>query len=392
LLFLNQGAVVKQAQGKVIASHERFTFGPYPDRLDLQTLKEQGYDGVITLLHPSIPFERVLLTEERENAEDVGIELHSLPMLPWISDNHEALAEIRKLAAESEKRYYIHCYLGKHRADVAIQAAALAAGETIAQPQAEPLPDKLERGPLLAYREGQVIVGPFPTEEEWFAAILRAGVQEVVSVMDPVNPDYDRWNEQLRAAAADLGIRTASIPLASSAPDKDGVARIVSYLEESEHKVFVVGFHLGNWTWALDHALGGAVNFPVETFTKEQFERGPVGRSHERLLYGPLPTDEEMSALNAAKVKVFISLLDGNNPDNDGWIRLGEERAALYGLEYYAFSVSESDSAEAIRDVAEQIQPLLQDPNRTLYAYRFRSDEILNRIIDILSSYQGEPS
>ena len=43
---------------------ERFTFGAYPDARKIEELKDEGYDGVITLLNPKIPFERVLLKQE----------------------------------------------------------------------------------------------------------------------------------------------------------------------------------------------------------------------------------------------------------------------------------------------------------------------------------------
>lgn len=76
---------------------ERLAFGGYPDAEKLQELKSQGYDGVITLLNPSIPFEKVLLEREMENGKQVGIPIHSFPMLPWISENGDSLQGIERL-------------------------------------------------------------------------------------------------------------------------------------------------------------------------------------------------------------------------------------------------------------------------------------------------------
>jgi hypothetical protein len=135
---------------------ERLTFGAYPDEQKLEDLKSQGYDGVVTLLNPGIPFERVLLEGEKKAGEEVGIPVHSFPMLPWISENDDSLRGIERLVGDGEKRFYIHCYLGKHRVDLVRQTVA--PGE--ATEEDEPLPDAFERGRLAVFGEEEVILGP----------------------------------------------------------------------------------------------------------------------------------------------------------------------------------------------------------------------------------------
>jgi len=94
-----------------------FTFGAYPDEQRMRELRDQGYTAVVSLLHPLVvPFEPRLIAEGRAIAAKVGIGFVNVPMLPWLSDNAEALARIEQLAGGSnDARYYVHCYLGKDR-------------------------------------------------------------------------------------------------------------------------------------------------------------------------------------------------------------------------------------------------------------------------------------
>ncbi|MGH9649875.1 MAG: hypothetical protein ACRD3I_05335, partial [Terriglobales bacterium] len=92
-------------RGQIDQVSEQLTLGPYPDAQLLTELKRQRYDGVITLLHPTIPFEQVLIVKEEATARQAGIKLYSFPMLPWISDNREAREGIRALVRSSGKRY-----------------------------------------------------------------------------------------------------------------------------------------------------------------------------------------------------------------------------------------------------------------------------------------------
>jgi hypothetical protein len=134
-------AVGQLGEGSV--ENDQLTFGPYPDARRLEKLEDEGYDGVITLLKPSIPFENVLLEQELQQGEETGIEIYSYPMLPWVSENEESLAAINELVAGSESRYYIHCYLGKHRVELVRRELAGASEDTVTVEE-EPLKSSLE--------------------------------------------------------------------------------------------------------------------------------------------------------------------------------------------------------------------------------------------------------
>ena len=155
--FLNTGfSVITSRQGSIREVTKRFTFGPYPELAEMQKLKDQGYDGVVSLLHPTIPFEAVLIAREEGAAKLVGIKLYHFPMLPWISDNQNARDGVQKLIRGSG-RYYVHCYLGTHRTNL-VRQMVLERGDGN-QVASGLLPTALDRGMLLTYDNKRIVVG-----------------------------------------------------------------------------------------------------------------------------------------------------------------------------------------------------------------------------------------
>ena len=233
---------------------ERFTYGSYPDARRIEELKDEGYDGVITLLNPDIPFENVLLKKELGNSEEAGIPIYSYPMLPWISDNEGPLREIKELTTDDEKRYYVHCYLGKHRVDYVRQM--LDGGEETPAPrQLEPLPKAFERGKLVPFDGEKVVLGPYPTEEEWFNFVIRRDVEEVISTLDPENPDDARWIEEERRIAEEYGLTFTLRTLDAESPDPRAAQEIAAYAKGRSGKVYVHDFLESERFRALEAAL-----------------------------------------------------------------------------------------------------------------------------------------
>lgn len=190
----------------------RFVFGPYPDAAALTRLAEEDYAGVVTLLSPLVPFEAVLLQQERDATKAAGLELIEIPMLPWVSRNEEALEKLRALATDdNDDRYYLHCYLGRHRVDLARFAILQALGVGAAAPSLV-LPDRFEGGPLTVISD-TVIVGPLPTKEEWFEFIVRSGTRRVISALDPANPEEQAWLAEEQLAAASAGVELLNLPV-----------------------------------------------------------------------------------------------------------------------------------------------------------------------------------
>lgn len=244
-------AVGQLGEGSV--ENEQLTFGPYPDAQRLEELENEGYDGVITLLNPSLPFENVLLEQELQQGEETGIEVYSYPMLPWVSENEESLAAINQLVAGNEGRYYIHCYLGKHRVDLVRRELAEATEDAVTVEK--PLKSSLERGRLSAFDQEQIVLGPYPTDEEWVSVVLRRNVKEVVSTLDPTNPEDASLIEKERQIAEDNDLIFTERPLSAESPDPATVREIAEYVESLDHKVYVHEFSTSERFRALEQAL-----------------------------------------------------------------------------------------------------------------------------------------
>jgi Flp pilus assembly protein TadD len=96
-------------------------FGPYPVEDDFIELKQRGVTTIISLLDPAIPYESVLLGQERERAARHGMQLLNFPMASILGQSFGAdYARNSRAAAEAALNArgiaYIHCYLGLHRA------------------------------------------------------------------------------------------------------------------------------------------------------------------------------------------------------------------------------------------------------------------------------------
>ena len=222
-LWLNP-ALLSGSSGGVTQAGPRFTFGPYPDEKRLFELEAEGYTAVISLLHPAVvPFEPMLIADEERAARRAGIELRHIPMLPWISENTASIEEIRKLAASTTGRFYVHCYLGMDRIQlvrrVVEQADPVAnLSPPIAASSLRAVP-AFERGGIEELEDG-VFLTPMPTESEILRFVLPAGVKQVVCLLDPKDPDDAIWIAKERAQLATLGLPFDVLPV-SDGPGQD---------------------------------------------------------------------------------------------------------------------------------------------------------------------------
>lgn len=186
--FINKTMGTKNTQEEQQLS-TTFTMGPYPEPDKISELKARGYTAIISLLHPAVvPFEPNLLEEETYYAKQAGIELIHIPFMPWLSENEHSIAELRKLVKEAKGKYYIHCYLGKDRANVVrhiIQqenATATKEGYSTEIKRMDTV-KRFERGEVIKL-DDQVYLSPLPTKEEYFGFVLAGGFQQVVGLLD----------------------------------------------------------------------------------------------------------------------------------------------------------------------------------------------------------------
>jgi tetratricopeptide (TPR) repeat protein len=95
--------------------------GPYPVEPDFIALKQRGVTTIVSLLEPNVPYEKVLLAQERERAARYGMTVLNFPMGSILGQRFgDDYARNSKAAAEAainaNGTAYIHCYLGLHRA------------------------------------------------------------------------------------------------------------------------------------------------------------------------------------------------------------------------------------------------------------------------------------
>lgn len=239
-IFLQAGTGVFSSARAEEEQVGRFLFGPYPDEKTCQRLKSEGYTGVIALLNSVVPFEAVLLEKEKTMTDAAGLTLIEIPMLPWVSENRESIDKLKALGATGKERYYVHCYLGRHRVDLA--RVTLLEAQGVEVKRTVRLPDKFERDNIYVIDE-RIIIGPLPTEEEWFNFIGRSGIRHVVSLLNPKT--HQRWADEERRAANDLGLELhfLSVPEANS------------FIRSTNEMIYVHSYRLDSRTEELTRML-----------------------------------------------------------------------------------------------------------------------------------------
>lgn len=236
-----------------LESGATFLFGSYPDRARLAELKAQGVTAVVSLQHPAVPIEVPGIRAERETAAELGLEFIHAPMLPWVSDNEGSLEMIRQLVRDGRGTYYIHCGLGRDRANmvrhlveqtgvptVSAKGAYAALSFDARQRQYEegevPSPG-FERGLLTELEDGVWLV-PHPNDRELFGYMLAGQVAHVVSLLDPSDPEQAEWlatQERLFAQQ-----QTPLTVMTLAAGDSKTAARIVEMVRTLPRPVAIV--------------------------------------------------------------------------------------------------------------------------------------------------------
>jgi hypothetical protein len=350
-MFLNtESAIIAMNQGEVEIVSDRFTFGPYPTLEEMESLKAAGYDGIVTLLNPVLVFEGTLLQEELENGKRIGLEIHSFPMLPWVGDNKEAMDKIRRLFSEDEtKRYYIHCYLGRHRVDIVKQIAMEVSGTVIELPpmlQAS----RLERGPVYFFEGGRVAVGPLPTDEEWFTFVFRHQTKEVISILD-----NETSLEQVERITDENNVLFTPMPMDRNAPDARALEALIGHVRAADHKVYIHGFDgLENRVKYVESMLRyGTPGIDLDAL-EEIAGMNVEAEYGSRVAVGTMPDIGQLPSLREAGVGRLVAL--GGTPEE--WTRW-EDAAARAGLE---FAVGEREPQDEIGSVYRLALELLASP------------------------------
>lgn len=96
-------------------------FGRYPVEEDVPVRRENGVATILSLRNPPVPYENVLLAQERERAERYGMQVLNFPMgsISGRKFGNDYMREPKAAALaalSSEGEACVHCYLGINRA------------------------------------------------------------------------------------------------------------------------------------------------------------------------------------------------------------------------------------------------------------------------------------
>lgn len=223
--------------------HTEFVFGQYPDEYELQELKRNNFTAVISLLHEAVvPFEPKLLKDEIEACERVGIELINIPMLPWISSNESSLNKLRSLSQNARGKYFVHCYLGKDRVNLAkriieITNSSVKIESNLNARSIEELA-KFERGEIIKLEDG-VYVTPYPTDDEFTGYILNGSFKNIVSLFNPEDPADTSWTNKETKLCSTFNIPLLYYPLTERNSGKARLAALAGKIREMDRPILI---------------------------------------------------------------------------------------------------------------------------------------------------------
>ena len=121
LLIVPDNPVTRLFRGEISDIDADVIIGPYPTRTDFSRLKSAKVNTVISLLDPALPYEKILLDQEKMLAEKYTMKFMNFPMASVLGykmgQEYESNAKAAaKAASYAAGKTYIHCYLGIHRA------------------------------------------------------------------------------------------------------------------------------------------------------------------------------------------------------------------------------------------------------------------------------------
>lgn len=213
-----------------------FHFGGYPDSEKLEDLKKENYTAVISLLSEFVvPAEPILISKEKNEAQRVGINLISIPMLPWVSNNENAVQKIKYFAKTAKGKYYVHCYLGKDRANIFkhILETENKNFKIVGNLQSRSLDSVVafERGKIYKILKDSYLI-PYPTKEEYFSYILNGKYKTIVSLMDPNDAEQKKWIEEENKILNSYHIKFVNIPYFGTNKELNTLLRKLNAVEK----------------------------------------------------------------------------------------------------------------------------------------------------------------
>ena len=123
ILLKPDNPMMRLFRGEISDINADVIIGPYPTEKDFLKLKNANVDNIISLLDPALPYERILLDQERLLAKKYKMKFMNFPMTsilgykmgPEYDNNAKSAADA---VTVNKGKTYVHCYLGIHRAKI----------------------------------------------------------------------------------------------------------------------------------------------------------------------------------------------------------------------------------------------------------------------------------
>lgn len=199
------------------ASGAIFEFGAYPDDARMADLKRQGVTTLVSLQHPSDLVERKGIEQEEISAKAAGLKLIKAPMLPWFSDNKEALDTLRALALHGKGKFYVHCGLGRDRVNIAKKLIEGTGAKTVTANDVvalgfEERDQPFSHGTLLHLATG-VWLTPYPEHEENFGCLVEGRAGNIALILDQADPEQKKRLTDVVGVLDHYGIHYSLLPV-----------------------------------------------------------------------------------------------------------------------------------------------------------------------------------
>jgi len=121
--FRPESYPLKFIRGDVRLIAKNVIIGPYPEKKEWRRLKEDmGVDVLVSLMDPASKVEGGFVKKEKAMASMYGMEFKNFPMdFLRLSDKGnvvQAKLLTKYILKTGKKKFYVHCYLGRHRVKV----------------------------------------------------------------------------------------------------------------------------------------------------------------------------------------------------------------------------------------------------------------------------------
>jgi len=121
-------------RGEVRPLAQNVIIGPYPEKTEWKRLRNRmDIDVLVSLMDPSSKIEGGFVENEKAMAERYGMVFMNFPMdfvkLSDKSNIEQARRLVRYIQTSGgNRKFYVHCYLGRHRVKIFADAFSKAAG------------------------------------------------------------------------------------------------------------------------------------------------------------------------------------------------------------------------------------------------------------------------